>query len=101
MNRRTLYQYAAQTTLLDASASETFILRCRTSVQALRIEKVVPGQLYVFLLLQDAIGGHSFTWGDQIMNGTAINPAANGATVQCFIGMDGGVLRANAPGLWD
>jgi hypothetical protein len=100
INRRTLKQSAAQTMLLNASTNETFIIRLRTSIQLLNVERVSPGQLYVFVLLQDSEGGHRLTWGANTLNATAINPAPHSITVQCFIGSDDGIMRANAPGTW-
>jgi hypothetical protein len=100
IQRRTLRQSVTQTMLLDASAQETFILRFRTSVQSLLVQKVSPGRLYVFVLQQDSKGEHRLNWGATALNGTLINPAPNGVTVQCFIGTHEGILRANTPGVW-
>jgi hypothetical protein len=98
--RRILKQSAAQAMLLDASLQETFVIRFQTSVQSLRVEKVSPGLLYVFALLQDSAGGHSLNWGDDVQNAAGLNPAPNSLTVQCFIGTSDGVLQAIAPGTY-
>jgi hypothetical protein len=98
--RRTLSQSAAQTMLIDASAQETFVLLFRTSVQSLRIEKVSPGQLYVFVLQQDSKGNHRLNWGAGALNGMSLNPTPNSVTVQCFVGTPEGILRSITPGTW-
>jgi hypothetical protein len=86
--------------LIDASAQETFVLLFRTSVQSLRIEKVSPGQLYVFVLQQDSKGNHRLNWGTGALNGMSLNPAPNSVTVQCFVGGTDDEMKAITPGTW-
>jgi len=96
--RRTLQIDAAQSVLIDALQGETFVIRMGTSIQRLQIKNVSPGQLYIFQLIQNQVGGHTIAWGAQISNGTAADPNPYSTTTQSFIGSTGGILRANLPG---
>lgn len=98
--RRTIRQSAEQSLLIDALAGETFIIDFTVSVSTLRIKNVSPGQLYVFVLVQDATGGHRLVWPSTIRNATMLNPASDSVTVQSCIGMTGGYLSAIPPGTW-
>lgn len=99
-NRRTLYQSAAQTMLLDCSLYQTFVIILRTSVNALLLKKVSPGQLYCFVLIQDNKGRHTLKWGASALNAVLLDPLPASITVQCFIGTAGGVLRSITAGTW-
>lgn len=45
----------------------------------------VQGNLYTFIINQDATGGHAFTWPPNVVNATPINPNPNSRTVQTFV----------------
>ena len=60
----------------------------------------VPGNLYTFLILQDATGGHKFTWPSNVGNATLIDPAPSSRTIQTFIADANGNLVAVAPGTY-
>jgi hypothetical protein len=45
----------------------------------------VQGNLYTFILQQDATGGHAFPWPANFINASPINPDPNGFTVQTFV----------------
>lgn len=45
----------------------------------------VPGNLYTFIIQQDAAGGHLFSWPTNLVNATPINPNPNSRTVQTFV----------------
>jgi hypothetical protein len=45
----------------------------------------VQGNLYTFIIQQDAVGGHAFTWPTNLVNATPINPNPNSRTVQTFV----------------
>lgn len=45
----------------------------------------VQGNLYTFIIQQDAVGGHAFPWPADFLNASPINPNPNGLTVQTFV----------------
>jgi hypothetical protein len=94
-------QPAEQTVLLDASQYETFVIDFAASIQNLRIKNISPGQLYVFVLRQDADGGHGIAWGNSCHNGAMLDQAPRAVTVQSFIGTTGGILYAIPPATWN
>jgi hypothetical protein len=98
--RRLSRQAALQSMLLDGGQFETFVIDCVTSVEELRIKNVSPGKLYVFVVMQDATGNHTFQWGDRLRNAMFVDPDAESITVQCFVGLTGGILQAVPPGTW-
>lgn len=46
---------------------------------------MIQGNLYTFILFQDAVGGHAFTWPPITMNASPINPDPSGLTIQTFV----------------
>lgn len=99
--RRVVTIPSAQSVLIDAYQGETFVIRLITSIRTLQIKNVSPGQLYVFIVTQDQIGGHTIAWGTQVLNAFMVDPAPHSITTQCCIGTTGGILQANAPGAWN
>jgi hypothetical protein len=98
--RKILQLAAAQTVIIDCLQGETFLIRMVTSIENLIINNISPGQLYVFFLSQDVVGGRSVTWGTMALNGTALDPAPHSVTVVTFIGQPGNYMQANLPGSW-
>jgi hypothetical protein len=96
--RRIIQIDAAQAVLIDALQGETFAIQLGTSISNLQIENVSPGQLYVFILTQDHVGGHTVAWGSEVLNAVSANPDPNSTTILCCIGTTGGILEANIPG---
>jgi hypothetical protein len=45
----------------------------------------VQGNLYTYIIQQDSVGNHAFTWPEDFLNPSPINPAPNGFTVQTFV----------------
>lgn len=45
----------------------------------------VQGNLYTFIIIQDATGGHEFSWPPNFNNASPVNPKPNGITVQTFV----------------
>ena len=64
------------------------------------ITGMVPGNLYTFIITQDAAGGHTFVWPAGINNGATTSRTPNVATIQTFIAIEDGTLYAIAPGTW-
>lgn len=86
--------------LLDGSQYESFVIDCDSAVLNLRIKNVSPGRLYVFVIAQNERGNHQFNWGAQTRNAMSVSLDPNAITVQCFVGLAGGVLQAVPPGTW-
>ena len=59
----------------------------------------VPGNLYTFIIFQDAVGGHEFTWPPNFDNASPVNPAPGSLTVQTFV-MGLTLLVAVSPAIW-
>jgi hypothetical protein len=45
----------------------------------------VQGNLYTYIIQQDTVGGHLFTWPANFLNADSINPNPGGTTVQTFV----------------
>jgi hypothetical protein len=45
----------------------------------------VAGNLYTFIISQDATGDHEFVWPPNVFNATPVNPAPSGITIQTFV----------------
>jgi hypothetical protein len=69
----------------------------RNDVTSAVIRNVIPGVLYVFVIQQDGVGNHAFTWPFNCLNAMPVNQKPNGTTVQCFIGLMNNLLNANIP----
>jgi len=63
-------------------------------------QDMVPGNLYTFIIIQDAIGGHDLVWASNVHNATAVNPAPNGRTIQTFVAESDGSLWAISAGTY-
>jgi hypothetical protein len=98
--RRLVQLAAAQTVVLNGLDGETFVLSMGTSVSQVRVKNLTPGQLYVLILKQNNIGGHTIAYGPDIRNGVAADPRPLAVTVQSFIADTGGILKSNLPGTW-
>lgn len=98
--RRTIRQIAQQNMLLDGSKAETFVLVMRSSISQLSMRNTIPGQMYVFMFVQDATGKHKVQWGSDMQAGALIDPAPNAITVQAFVGLQGKTILAVPPGTW-
>jgi hypothetical protein len=66
---------------------------------------IVPGNLYTFIIIQDAVGGHEFEFptGPAPMgtrNVAEVNPEPNSTTIQTFVADENGLLWAIGPGMW-
>jgi hypothetical protein len=66
----------------------------------LTLSNVIPGNLYLFLIGQDATGNHVFTWPSTAFNGATIDHTPGSYTAQAFVSDDAGNLYAVAPGTY-
>jgi hypothetical protein len=88
---------AAQTILIDGSIAETFVILMGTSIETILTRAIAPGQMYVFILRQDAVGGHTIAWGN-LRNGTTPNADPHASSTQSFIADQNGILKVLIPG---
>ncbi len=96
--RSLLRQTSTPIMLLDGSQYESFVIDCNSAVQNIRVKNVSPGGLYVFVIIMNEVGNHHFVWGAQTRNAMTVNLEPNAVTVQCFVGLPGGILQAVPPG---
>lgn len=87
--------------LFDGLAAVCWFINLSTEVTASRATNISPGQLYTFVITQDDIGAHTFTWPPNCINAMMVDPTPNATTAQNFIGQTGGMLLANLPGTWN
>jgi hypothetical protein len=59
-----------------------------------------PGNLYTFIILQDEVGGHLFTWPDNVSSPSPVNPDPGSRTIQTFIADANANLTPAAPGTY-
>jgi hypothetical protein len=63
-------------------------------------QDMVPGNLYTFIIIQDAAGGHDFVWAANVHNAMPVNPVPNGRLIQTFVAESDGSLWAIAAGTY-
>ena len=61
------------------------------------IQDMVPGNLYTFIIQQDATGNHQFVWPTNVFNGNTIYNLPSWLTFQTFVCTSTGTLYAIAP----
>jgi len=78
-------------------AHPTFTMTLTGNVTTPIVQNPSAGQHITFVLTQDAIGGHSFTWPVTFHGATNVDNTANAVTVEEFV-WDGNFWRAIGPG---
>lgn len=89
--------------MFDGSEYTAFKITLAGDTEGAQAVNMVPGNLYTFIILQDAVGGHIFWWPgqvDQTFNGTYVSPTPNTYTIQTFVALDNGSLYAIGPGTY-
>jgi hypothetical protein len=86
--------------IFDCNVADCFVLNLVGNVTGTPVRNISPGALYTFMIIQDEVGGRSFTWPSNCLNPPIVNPEFGSTTTQNFIGVPGGQLIANAPGTW-
>jgi hypothetical protein len=89
----------------DGTDYTAFKITLTGDVNGATLGTFVPGNLYTFLIVQDGVGGHAFTWPSgpapsNLYNGAPVDQDPNSTTVQTFVADDAGVLWAIGPGTW-
>jgi len=68
----------------------TFEMTLIGNVVSATLSNLSPGQIIIFAITQDRVGGHTFVWPTVVNNATLINPVASSRTVQPFyVGANG------------
>ena len=84
--------------VLDGTQGTTFEMALAGNVNLLSLPNPVPGNLYILILVQDAVGGRTVTYGVNFHGASAPDPLPNGITIQCFVALaDGVTLDAIGP----
>lgn len=86
--------------VFDGSNYTTFQTTLPGNVNGATIQNMIPGNLYTFIILQDATGGHIFQFQTGVNNATAVCPVANSTTIQTFVADENGILWAVSAGTW-
>jgi hypothetical protein len=95
MNRPFLTFDSSEAVLFDGLAAVCWFINMRSDLTNARVRNMSPGQLYTFVFIQDATGGHRMTWPSSCVNAAPIDPAPNATSVQSLIGDMNGFLYAN------
>jgi hypothetical protein len=64
------------------------------------VEDMIPGNLYTFIIVQDATGNWLFVWPANVHNAVPVDPEPNSTTIQTFVADETGQLWAIGPGTW-
>lgn len=62
-----------------------FELTLTGNVSSSALSNFTPGQVIIFIVVQDGVGGRTFAWPPQVTGGLPIGSAPNAKTVQAFI----------------
>jgi hypothetical protein len=73
------------TPAFDASKNLTFRITLTGDVTSSTITGQVPGNLYTFIIEQDATGGHHFVWPTNVYNAGPVDLDPNSITIQTFV----------------
>lgn len=63
-------------------------------------QNMIPGNLYTFIIVQDGVGNHDFTWATNVKNAAYVSHLANATTVQTFVADEFENLYAIGPGTY-
>jgi hypothetical protein len=77
----------------------TFRITLTGDVTSSTAPGTVQGNLYTFIIFQDAAGGHEFTWPSNCRNASPIDPSPNAITIQTFV-MGLTLLVPISPATW-
>lgn len=95
----TTVPYATSVTF-DASLAAKFDLTLTGNVSASSLTNTVAGQLLVFIVNQDSIGGRTFAWPATLTAPFAIAAQANSTSIQAFVVRPNGSIVPVTPMLW-
>ena len=69
----------------DASVAAKFDLTLTGNVSSSALVNIVRGQMLVFVIAQDAVGGRTFAWPANVIDPGAISTIANAVSIQPFV----------------
>lgn len=75
----------SSTPTFDGGLGNSFEFTLAGDVSLPTCKSFSPGERYLFLIAQDAVGGHIFPWPNAVLGAQAINPAALHRTEQMFV----------------
>lgn len=84
----------------ECGSYTAFQMTLDRDVEGAALQPPTPGNLYTFIIVQDAAGGHIFWWPNGMTNFSEICSAPNSTTVQLFIADDTGMLWAVSAATW-
>jgi hypothetical protein len=91
---------AAANMVFDGSLSTAFKTTLGGNVTAPVFENMAPGNLYTFIIVQDATGGYQFIWPANVRNATLVDPTPGSTTIQTFVADEFGDLYSIAAGTY-
>lgn len=91
---------AADNMVFDGSASTAFKTTLPGNVTNATFPNMHSGQLYTFIIVQDATGGWNFVWPGNVFNADPVSKKPNCTTIQTFVADEFGNLYAIAPGTY-
>lgn len=78
--------------VFDGTTYLSFKTTLHGDVTGATSQNMRPGNLYTFLVVQDATGGHSFQWPTNTHNALPVSSLPNTTTVQTFVADENGEL---------
>lgn len=80
------------TPVFNASLGTVFEITLTGNVTSSTLIGAAPGQILVFIIIQDGAGAHTFAWMAIAHDPPVINPAVNGITIMPFVVRSNGSL---------
>jgi hypothetical protein len=88
------------TPTFDAGTASTFKITLTSNVTSSTLANASAGQNLSFIICQDAVGGHSFSWPSNMKGGMTIGTTASKCSAQNYV-FDGSNAYATANGVAD
>lgn len=85
------------TPVFDASLTNVFKISLIGNVSSSSFISARPGQKITFIIAQDEVGGRTFAWPSNVVNGMTVGDAANQISIQEFIFADDNNLYPVGP----
>jgi hypothetical protein len=76
---------ASDAMVFDGTTYPSFKTTLPGNVTNAAIQNMAPGNLYTFIIVQDASGNHTFGWPPGVFNAARVDPEANSTTIQTFV----------------
>jgi hypothetical protein len=79
------------------SSLVTFDITLTGNVALSTLDTVVAGAIYTFIIVEDGVGGHTFSWPANVVHADAIDTTANAINIQSFVARADGNLYPIGP----